>query len=74
VGASGLEQVWAIDPVGSGAPRRLMEWAGEAILGVRALEAPQAVEEGPAREGGVAPAGVEPAVVAGGGRVCRCND
>jgi hypothetical protein len=61
VGASGLEEV--------GTPQRLREWAGEAILGVRALEAPQAVEEGPAREGGVAPA-----VVAGGGSVCRCND
>jgi len=56
VGASGLEQVWAIDPVGSGAPRRLMEWAGEAILGARALEAPQAVEEAPEQEGAVVPA------------------
>ena len=66
VGASGLEEV--------GTPQRLREWAGEAILGVRALEAPQAVEEGPEREGGVAPVVVAGAVVAGGGRVCRCND
>ncbi|MGH7479722.1 MAG: hypothetical protein ACREJ8_09090 [Candidatus Methylomirabilales bacterium] len=58
VGASGLEEV--------GTPRRLMEWAGEAILGARALEAPQAVEEGPEPEGAVAPE-----VVAGAGEVFR---
>ena len=48
VGASGLEEV--------GTPQRLREWAGEAILGVRALEAPQAVEGAPEQEGAVAPA------------------
>ena len=58
VGANGLEE--------AGTPQRLREWAGEAILGVRALEAPQAVGERPEREGAVAPA-----VVAGAGKVFR---
>jgi hypothetical protein len=61
VGASGLEEV--------GTPQGLREWAREAILGVRVLEVPQAVEERPEQEGGVAPV-----VVAGGGKVFRCND
>ena len=58
VGASGLEEVET--------PQRLRGLAGEAILGVRALEAPQAVEEGPEPEGAVAPE-----VVAGAGEVFR---
>ena len=58
VGASGLGEV--------GMPRRLRGLAREAILGARALEAPQAVEEGPEPEGAVAPE-----VVAGAGEVFR---
>lgn len=54
VGASGLEEVRAIDPLGIGTPQRLRGLAGEAILGAQALEAPQAVEEAPEREGRVA--------------------
>jgi hypothetical protein len=65
VGASGLEEVWAIDPLGIGTPRRLMAWAGEAMFGARAPEAPQAVEERPEQEGAVAPA------VAGAGKALR---
>lgn len=70
VGASGLEQVWVIEAVGSGAQRRLREWAGEAMLGARALEAPQAVEERPEQEGAAAPA-VVAGVAAGAGKVLR---
>ena len=69
VEASGQEEVWVIEAVGIGTPQHSRGWAGEATLGVRVLEVPQAVEERPEREGGVAPV-----VVAGGGRVCRCND
>ena len=58
VEASGLEEV--------GTPQRLRGWAREATLGVRVLEVPQAVEERPEREGGVAPA-----VVAGAGKAFR---
>ena len=58
VGASGPEEV--------GTPQRLRGLAREVILGARALEAPQAVEEGPEPEGAVAPE-----VVAGAGEVFR---
>lgn len=63
VGASGLEEV--------GMPRRLMEWAGEGTLGVRALGAPQAVEQDPELERVGAPA-VVAGVVADAGRALRC--
>ena len=68
VEASGQEEVWVIEAVGIGTPQHSRGWAGEATLGVRVLEGPQAVEERPEQEGRVAPA-VVAGVVAGAGKV-----